>query len=95
MGKLNAIIYCRVSTTKNTQESSLARQEEELTQLANKHGYNIYTIIKEQASGYELERDGMLELLSLIRKKIYMLFSFKMKQGLEEATRKLFCCIVF
>lgn len=69
MGNLNAIIYCRVSTTKNTQESSLIRQEEELTQLAIKQGFNIYTIIKEQASGYELERDGMLELLSIIRKK--------------------------
>jgi DNA invertase Pin-like site-specific DNA recombinase len=67
MKKMNAIIYCRVSTTKETQETSLTRQEEELVQLANQNGYHIHTVIKEQASGYELERDGMLRLLSIIK----------------------------
>jgi DNA invertase Pin-like site-specific DNA recombinase len=61
-----AIIYCRVSTTKETQETSLKRQEEELTQLADKYGFRIVRVIKEQASGYELEREGMLELLDAI-----------------------------
>ncbi|WP_147532238.1 YneB family resolvase-like protein [Bacillus marasmi] len=67
MNRNNAIIYCRVSTTKETQETSLARQEEELIQLANQHDFNILTIIKEQASGYDLEREGVLRLLSLIK----------------------------
>ncbi|WP_318504239.1 recombinase family protein [Bacillus sp. T3] len=65
--KKNAIIYCRVSTTKDTQETSLARQEEELIALAQQHGFHIHSLIKEQASGYDLEREGILKLLSLIK----------------------------
>lgn len=64
---MNAIIYCRVSTTKETQETSLLRQEEELTKLANEMGYEIVKVIREQASGYDLEREGILDLLSLIK----------------------------
>jgi DNA invertase Pin-like site-specific DNA recombinase len=66
---VNAIIYCRVSTNKETQETSLKRQEEELTQLASQHHFNVVSIIREQASGYELERDGILELLDLLKQK--------------------------
>ncbi|WP_057763312.1 YneB family resolvase-like protein [Cytobacillus praedii] len=64
---MNAIIYCRVSTTKETQETSLLRQEEELTKLANDMGFEIVKVIREQASGYDLEREGILDLLSLIK----------------------------
>lgn len=64
---MNAIIYCRVSTTKETQETSLQRQEEELIQLANQNSFHIASVIKEQASGYELDRDGILELLDQIK----------------------------
>ncbi|WP_307196254.1 YneB family resolvase-like protein [Neobacillus niacini] len=66
---MNAIIYCRVSTNKETQETSLRRQEEELTQLASQYHFNIVAIIREQASGYDLERDGILELLDLLKEK--------------------------
>jgi DNA invertase Pin-like site-specific DNA recombinase len=66
---MKAIIYCRVSTTKETQETSLARQEEELLRLAEQYGFEVMNIIKEQASGYDLERDGILELLELIKDK--------------------------
>ena len=66
---MKAIIYCRVSTTKETQETSLARQEEELLRLAGNCGYEVSRIIKEQASGYDLEREGILELLELIKDK--------------------------
>ncbi|NHM29901.1 YneB family resolvase-like protein [Neobacillus terrae] len=65
---MNAIIYCRVSTDKDTQETSLIRQEEELTQLANQNQFQIAEIIREQASGYDLEREGILQLLDEIRK---------------------------
>jgi DNA invertase Pin-like site-specific DNA recombinase len=64
---MNAIIYCRVSTKKDTQESSLERQEEELLNLAKCNGLEVVEVIKEQASGYELEREGMLHLLSLLK----------------------------
>lgn len=67
MKQSNAIIYCRVSTTKDTQETSLVRQEEELIQLARHHDFKIIKIIKEKASGYDLEREGMLQLLSMIK----------------------------
>ena len=66
---VKAIIYCRVSTVKETQESSLARQEEELVSLADRHGLEVAKIIREQASGYDLEREGILELLDTIRDK--------------------------
>jgi DNA invertase Pin-like site-specific DNA recombinase len=66
---MKAIIYCRVSTNKKSQESSLARQEEELIKLAEKGSFEIIKIIKEQASGYELERNGILELLEIIKDK--------------------------
>ncbi|MDQ6597081.1 recombinase family protein [Bacillus salipaludis] len=64
---MKAIIYCRVSTTKETQETSLKRQEEELIQLAKQYHFDVVAIIKEQASGYELERDGILQLLQKIK----------------------------
>lgn len=67
MDQRNAIIYCRVSTTKDTQETSLIRQEEELIQLAKQHGFNILNVLKEKASGYDLEREGIMRLLSMIK----------------------------
>jgi DNA invertase Pin-like site-specific DNA recombinase len=64
---MKAVIYCRVSTTKETQESSLKRQEEELCQLAKENNLEIVQIIREQASGYDLERDGILEVLEMVK----------------------------
>ncbi|WLR57518.1 recombinase family protein [Mesobacillus subterraneus] len=66
---MKAIVYCRVSTTKETQETSLARQEEELLRLASNYGFEVASIIKEKASGYDLEREGILQLLELIKDK--------------------------
>ncbi|CAG9607319.1 YneB family resolvase-like protein [Pseudoneobacillus rhizosphaerae] len=64
---MKAVIYCRVSTNKESQESSLIRQENELIKLAEKEGFEIVKVIKDQASGYELEREGILEVLELIK----------------------------
>jgi DNA invertase Pin-like site-specific DNA recombinase len=66
---MKAIIYCRVSTNKETQETSLKRQEEELLNLAKQYQFDVLTVIKEQASGYDLEREGILELLDLLKEK--------------------------
>ncbi|OLS39163.1 recombinase family protein [Bacillus sp. MRMR6] len=66
---MQAIIYCRVSTNKETQETSLKRQEEELLNLAKQYQFEVLTVIKEQASGYDLERDGILELLDFLKEK--------------------------
>ncbi|MFC4404490.1 YneB family resolvase-like protein [Gracilibacillus xinjiangensis] len=66
---MNAIIYCRVSTDKETQESSIHRQAEELSRFAKEKGYNIVKIIKEKQSGYEIEREGVFDLLELFQQK--------------------------
>ncbi len=63
---MKAIIYCRVSTEKEAQVSSLKRQRIELEELATQHQFEIHKIIEEQASGYEIERDGILEVLEIL-----------------------------
>jgi DNA invertase Pin-like site-specific DNA recombinase len=65
---LKAIIYCRVSTDKKIQETSLSRQKEELYQLAMRYHFSVIDCIEEQASGYEVERDGIFRMLELIEK---------------------------
>ncbi|MFB7639312.1 YneB family resolvase-like protein [Peribacillus butanolivorans] len=66
---MKAVIYCRVSTEKESQETSLARQEDELVKLAEKMDMEVVSIIKEQASGYELNRDGIFDMLDLFKTK--------------------------
>ncbi|QNU05365.1 YneB family resolvase-like protein [Peribacillus butanolivorans] len=66
---MKAVIYCRVSTEKESQETSLARQEAELVKLAEKMDMEVVSIIKEQASGYELNRDGIFDMLDLFKTK--------------------------
>ncbi|NRD79059.1 recombinase family protein [Bacillus sp. BRMEA1] len=66
---MKAIIYCRVSTNKETQETSLKRQEEELLQLASQYQFEVDMTIKEQASGYDLDREGILSLLAHIKEE--------------------------
>lgn len=60
---MKAIIYCRVSTTKDTQETSLARQKEELLMLAAKRNITVVSCIEEKESGYEIEREGIFQML--------------------------------
>ena len=67
--KKNAVIYCRVSTEKQTQETSLARQEEELIAYANKLGFTVEAIYKDQQSGYDVDREGLLEMLDAMKEK--------------------------
>ncbi len=66
---MKAIIYCRVSTEKLSQHTSIGRQKEELVMLANKNGFSVYKIIEEKASGYEIEREGIFELLDDFKEK--------------------------
>lgn len=93
---LNAIIYCRVSTNKETQETSLKRQEEELTQLASQYQFNVVSVIREQASGYELERDGILQLLDLLKEKNIqaVLIQDETRLGRGNAKIALLHCII-
>ncbi|HBZ10585.1 MAG TPA: resolvase [Bacillus bacterium] len=63
---MKVIIYCRVSTEKQVQETSLARQEEELSGAAGKWGFQIDSIIRDQSSGYDLDRPGLMEMLDKV-----------------------------
>ncbi|AEP90958.1 transposon resolvase [Bacillus subtilis subsp. subtilis str. RO-NN-1] len=64
---MKALIYARVSTNKEQQETSLKRQEEELTAIAAENGMEVVKVISEKASGYEMDRDGVFELLDEIK----------------------------
>ncbi|WP_042348783.1 YneB family resolvase-like protein [Bacillus massiliigorillae] len=64
-----AVIYCRVSTDKEAQESSLQRQEQELLALADDLRLDVVKVIKEKESGFELNRDGVFELLECIKEQ--------------------------
>ncbi|GAB3066657.1 YneB family resolvase-like protein [Virgibacillus ainsalahensis] len=60
---MNVIIYCRVSTNKTEQETSLARQKQELEDLAVRYNFTVTECIEEQASGYEIDREGIFQML--------------------------------
>lgn len=60
---MKAVLYCRVSTLKKSQETSLERQREELTKLAKEYQFTIIDCIEEQESGYEIDRDGIFKML--------------------------------
>lgn len=62
---MKGIIYCRVSTKKETQETSLARQKEELLMLAVKNQIDIIEVIEEQASGFDLDREGVFRIIEI------------------------------
>jgi DNA invertase Pin-like site-specific DNA recombinase len=75
MNNEKAVIYCRVSTEKQTQETSLARQEEELIAYSNKLGYSVAQVFKEQQSGYDVDREQLLEMFDVMKEqKINILF---------------------
>ncbi|MEW9502491.1 YneB family resolvase-like protein [Jeotgalibacillus marinus] len=66
---MNVVIYCRVSTDKKSQETSLERQEEELRALAHRNQFKIVDTIREQGSGFDLDRDGVFALLETVRRE--------------------------
>lgn len=66
---MKAIIYTRVSTKKDTQESSLARQQEELIIWAKELQMNVIQVIQEQHSGYDLNREGLYQMLEIMKKE--------------------------
>ncbi len=61
------VIYCRVSTEKETQEMSLTRQEEELVDLAAELELEHVATFIDKHSGFDIDRDGLLSLLDYIR----------------------------
>ncbi|MER2126961.1 recombinase family protein [Solibacillus sp.] len=69
MNQTKAVLYCRVSTEKDTQETSLVRQEEELKRYAKSLGYAELSVYKDQHSGYEVDRDGLLDMLDFMKEE--------------------------
>ncbi|GEL04038.1 YneB family resolvase-like protein [Rummeliibacillus stabekisii] len=64
-----AVLYCRVSTEKESQDSSLERQESELKEFAKTKGYNVMSVFKDRHSGYDVEREGLMDLLDYIKEQ--------------------------
>lgn len=64
---MKSVIYCRVSTEKESQETSLKRQEEELLEFAKQNNYEVAKVFIDQHSGYDVEREGLLDLLDYIK----------------------------
>lgn len=67
---MKAVVYCRVSTEKDSQDSSIDRQKEELLKLASLHNIEVIKIIEERHSGYDIDRDGIIEVLSILKEKM-------------------------
>lgn len=63
----SAVLYCRVSTDKEAQETSLIRQEEELRKFAQEQKYFVRDVFLDQHSGYSVEREGLLDMLDFIK----------------------------
>jgi DNA invertase Pin-like site-specific DNA recombinase len=62
-----AVVYARVSTKKEEQETSLERQVEELVGWGKELGLEVSRVIAERHSGFDLDRPGLYELLDVVR----------------------------
>ncbi|MBM7659264.1 DNA invertase Pin-like site-specific DNA recombinase [Bacillus mesophilus] len=86
---MNAIIYARVSTNKETQEASLQRQVEELSHLAKDNGFSIVKTVTEKVSGFQIDRDGMIEILDYIKENKVDVFLIQDETRLGRGNAKL------
>lgn len=64
--KKKAVIYCRVSTEKEEQETSLVRQKNELMKFCEKKHWKLEASFEDHASSYDVEREGFLSLLAYV-----------------------------
>lgn len=64
-----AVAYCRVSTEKESQDSSLERQKIELEDFAKDAGYQLVEVFEDRHSGYDIEREGLLDLLDFLKQQ--------------------------
>lgn len=60
---MKVVIYCRVSTEKEAQDSSIERQRMELSKVASQKGFDVVDVVSEKESGYDVDREGMLTVL--------------------------------
>lgn len=64
--KKKAVIYCRVSTEKEEQETSLVRQKNELMKFCEEQHWKLEASFEDHASSYDVEREGFLSLLAYV-----------------------------
>src|SRR6266487_4720696 len=60
------VLYARVSSARQEQDSHLARQTARLREAATSRGYEVVQVITEQASSLNEKRKGMKRLLKLV-----------------------------
>jgi len=66
-GAERCALYARVSSIRQAQDGTLARQMERLKQAADARGYEVVALLSEQASALNEQRKGMRKLLTLIK----------------------------
>ncbi|SET23044.1 YneB family resolvase-like protein [Anaerobranca gottschalkii] len=64
---MKVVIYTRVSTEKESQSSSLERQEKELLNYCQNKNYQVVDIISEKVSGFDEDREGLIKALGYIK----------------------------
>ena len=65
---ISCAIYARVSSQKQSKDGNLTRQKERLIEAAKEKGYEIGSVIGEQASGLNEKRKGLKKLFGLAGK---------------------------
>ncbi len=66
IGRVRAVIYARVSSSKQKEQGDLDRQVELLKKYANEQGYIIVDTITDVGSGLKEERRGLKKLLKMV-----------------------------
>lgn len=61
-------VYARVSSQKQAKDGNLERQKERLLEAARQKGYEVQSVVAEQASGLNENRRGLKRLLGLAQK---------------------------
>lgn len=64
---MKVVLYSRVSTDKESQSTSLYRQSEELLNYSIANNYYVVDNILEKSSGFDSERDGLIQALEYIK----------------------------
>ena len=66
--RLRCVVYARVSSQKQAKEGNLERQRDRLVKAAQAKGYELVSVITEQASGLNENRRGLRKLFRLVSK---------------------------
>ena len=69
----NAVIYCRVSSSKQTKVGDgLGSQETRCADYARMKGYNVISVFRDDITGKDSKRPGMTDMLAFLKKQRQM-----------------------